>query len=324
MTTAAESYDSPLKGIYYLIAGVFVFSLQDVIIKWISGKYPVHEIVLIRSCFAIIPILFIAYLEGGLHLLRTSHYVGHIIRSFFMYGAYTCFYLSLAKLPLAETVSLFFSAPIFIMILSVTSLGEKVEFRSWIAVLVGFFGVIIMLRPSSKTIDPAAFLALLTAFLYAISSIITRRLGKTENGVSLAFYLTVMYIIFSTILGIVLNNLAVTQKSHPSLAFLFREWRLPSQGDLLLFIVLGLIAAAGFYFLSQAYRLAQPSTIAPFEYISVPLSVMWGYIFWKDILEFESVIGMLLIVGSGLHIFGGKKGLTNKYVLSIFKIRIRR
>ena len=324
MTTAAESYDSPLKGIYYLIAGVFVFSLQDVIIKWISGKYPVHEIVLVRSCFAIIPILFIAHLEGGLHLLRTNHFVAHIIRSFLFFGAYICFYLSLAALPLAETVSLFFSAPIFITILSVTSLGEKVEFRSWIAVLVGFFGVIIMLKPSSKMIDPAALLALSTAFLYAIASIITRRLGKTENGVSLAFYPTVMYIIFSTILSISLNNIAITQKSHSSWAFLFREWQFPSQGDLFLFIIIGLISAAGFYFLSQAYRLGQPSTIAPFEYIAVPLSVVWGYIFWKDILEPQSVIGMVLIVGSGLYIFGSKKVLTNKYVLSIFKIKIRR
>jgi len=324
MTTAAESYDSPLKSIYYLIAGVFVFSLQDVIIKWISGRYPVHEIVLIRSCFAIIPILFIAYLEGGLHLLRTTHFVAHIIRSFLFFGSYICFYLSLAALPLAETVSLFFSAPIFITILSVTSLGEKVEFRNWIAVLVGFFGVIIMLKPSSKMIDPAAFLALFTAFLYAIASIITRRLGKTENGVSLAFYPTVMYIIFSTILSIALNNIAVTQKSHPSLAFLFRKWQLPLQGDIFLFIILGLIAAAGFYFLSQAYRLGKPSTIAPFEYIYVPLSVIWGYVFWKDILEPQSVIGMVLIVGSGLYIFGSKKVLTNKYVLSIFKIKIGR
>ncbi len=324
MTTVAASYDNPLKSIYYLIAGVFVFSVQDVIIKWISGKYPVHEIVLIRSCFAIIPILFIAHLEGGLHLLRTNHFVAHIIRSFLFFGAYTCFYLSLAALPLAETVSLFFSAPIFITILSVTSLGEKVEFRSWIAVLVGFLGVIIMLKPSSKMIDPAAFLALFTAFLYAIASILTRKLGKTENGVSLAFYPTVMYIIYSLILSIALNNIAVTQKSHPSLAFLFRQWQLPSQSDLFLFIVLGLIAAAGFYFLSQAYRLGRPSTVAPFEYISVPLSVVWGYVFWKDILEPQSVIGMVLIVGSGLYIFGSKKLLTNKYVLSTFKIKIRR
>ena len=324
MNIADESYDSPLKSIYYLIAGIFVFSLKDVIIKWISGKYPVHEIVLIRSCIAIFPILFIAYLEGGLHLLRTNQYLGHIIRTFFMFGAYICFYLSLAALPLAETVSLFFSAPIFITILSVTFLGEKVEFRSWIAVLVGFLGVIIMLRPSSKMIDPAAFLAVLTAFLYAMASIFTRKLGKTENGVSLAFNLTVIYIIFSTILSIALKNITVTATSHPSLAFLFREWQLPSQGDLFLFFLLGLIAAAGFYFLSQAYRLAQPSTIAPFEYIYVPLSIVWGYVFWKDILEPQSVIGMVLIVGSGLYIFGSKKVLTKKYVLSIFKTKIRR
>jgi len=324
MSTNTESYDSPIKSIYYLIAGVTVFSLQDVIIKWISSKYPVNEIVLIRSCFAIIPILFIAYLEGGVHLLRTNHYVGHIIRSFFMFGAYICFYLSLAALPLAETVSLFFSAPILITILSAAFLGEKVEIRSWIAVLVGFLGVIIMMRPGSKMIDPAVLLALLTAFLYAIASIITRRLGKTETGVSMAFYLAVTYIIFSAIFTLALNNIAATPKTHPSFTFLFRDWRLPSQGDLFLFMIIGLIAAAGFYFLSQAYRLAQPSTIAPFEYIAVPLSVIWGYLFFKDILEFQSIIGMILIVGSGLYIFGSKKGLTNKYVLSIFKIKIRR
>ena len=98
----------------------------------------------------------------------------------------------------------------------------------------------------------------------------------------------------------------------------------PSQGDLFLFILLGLIAAAGFYFLSQAYRLAQPSTIAPFEYIYVLLSVIWGYVFWKEILEPQSIIGMVLIVGSGLYIFGSKKVLTKKYVLSIFKTKIRR
>lgn len=324
MTTAAESYDSPLKSIYYLIAGIFVFSLQDVIIKWISGKYPIHEIVLIRSCIAIIPILFIAYLEGGLHLLRTNNYLGHIIRTFFMFGAYICFYLSLAALPLAETVSLFFSAPIFITILSVTFLGEKVEIRSWIAVLAGFFGIIIILRPSSRMIDPAAFLAVLTAFLYAMASIFTRKLGKTENGVSLAFYCTIIYIIFSTILSLSLNNMAVTEKSHPSLAFLFRKWQLPSQGDLFLLILLGLISAAGFYFLSQAYRLAKPSTIAPFEYIYVPLSVVWGYVFWKETLEPQSIMGMVFIVGSGLYIFGSKKILTKKYLLSIFKTKIRR
>jgi len=140
----------------------------------------------------------------------------------------------------------------------------------------------------------------------------------------MAFYPTVTYIIFIAIFTLILNNITVAQKTHPSFTFLFREWRLPSQGDLFLFMVIGLIAAAGFYFLSQAYRLARPSTIAPFEYIAVPLSVVWGFLFWNDILGLQSVIGIVLIVGSGLYMFGSKKILTNRYVLSIFKIKIRK
>ena len=202
-------------------------------------------------------------------------------------------------------------------------MGEKVEISGWIAVVVGFIGVTIMLRPGSNMFEPAALLALLTAVLYAVASIITRRLGKTESGVSMAFYLAVMYIIFATIFSLILNNIAVSQ-SHPSLAFLFREWRLPAQEDLILLIIIGLIAAAGFYCLSQAYRLAQPSVIAPFEYIAVPLGVVWGYLFFKDIIDFQSVIGIVLIVGSGLYIFDRKNGFTNKYVLSIFRIKSRK
>ena len=312
MTPAAESYDNPLKSILCLITAIFFFSFHDVITKWISGKYPVHEVIFLRSCFAIIPILLIVKLEGGLHLLRTNHFGAHVIRSFLLFCSYLCFYLSLAALPLSETVSLFYTGPIFITILSVIFLGEKVEFRSWVAVLVGFLGVIIMLKPGSKMVDPAALLALLSAFLYAIVSVITRRLGKTESGVSMAFYTMAVYIVYSAILGIALNNIAVTPKSHLSLAFLFREWQLPLQGDLFLFVMLGLFAAGAFYFISQAYRLGQPSTIAPFEYIYVPLSAVLGYVLWKDTLELQSVIGMVLIVGSGIYIFKSKQITKSK------------
>jgi S-adenosylmethionine uptake transporter len=105
-----------------LVAGVFVFSIQDVIIKWLSGKYPVNEIVIIRSCIAVIPILFIAHMDGGLHLLRTKHYFAHIIRCFLMFCAYISFYLSMAALPLAETVSIFFN-PYFYYYICGHSLG---------------------------------------------------------------------------------------------------------------------------------------------------------------------------------------------------------
>jgi S-adenosylmethionine uptake transporter len=324
MTTVAQNHNRPLNAIGFLIAGVFVYALHDVIIKWISGNFPVHEIVWIRSIFAVIPILGIARLQGGLHLLRTTHFGLQIIRAFLMFASFMTYYLALAALPLAESVSLFFSAPLFITILSVGVLGEKVELGGWLAILIGFCGVIVMLKPGSKMINPAAFLALLSALLYATGSILTRRLGQTESAVALAFYPIIAYIVFSSMVGIALSFAPVAQHTHPSAAFLFRRWQAPVPGDLFLLIVLGLIAALGFYFLSQAYRLAPPPAIAPFEYTAVPLSVVLGYIFWKDVLGPESIIGIVLIVGSGLYIFGSKKLLANRYVLSFFKIKIRK
>jgi drug/metabolite transporter (DMT)-like permease len=324
ISPVAEKHNRPLRAIGFLIAAIFVYSLHDVIIKWISGKYPVHEIVLIRSSFAVIPLLVIARLEGGFHLLRTTHFALQIFRAFLMFASFMTYYLALAALPLAETVSLFFSAPLFITILSVTVLGEKVELGGWLAVLAGFLGVVVMLKPGSKMINPAAFLALVSAVLYSTGSILTRRLGQTESGVALAFYPIIAYIVFSSMVGIALRSAPVLPQSHPSVAFLLRGWQVPDRGDLFLLILLGLIAALGFYFLSQAYRLAPPSAIAPFEYTAVPLSVVLGYIFWKDILGPQSVIGIVLIVSSGLYIFGSKKLLTNRYVLSFFKIKIRK
>jgi drug/metabolite transporter (DMT)-like permease len=324
ISPVAEKHNRPLRAIGFLIAAIFVYSLHDVIIKWISGKYPVHEIVLIRSSFAIIPILVIARLEGGFHLLHTTHYGLHIIRAFLMFASFMTYYLALAALPLAETVSLFFSAPLFITILSVSVLGEKVELKGWLAVLAGFLGVMVMLQPGSKMVNPAALLALISAFLYATGSILTRRLGQTESGVALAFYPIIAYILFSTIVCMTLIHSTAAQQSHPSAAFLFRGWQVPDRSDLFLLILLGLMAALGFYFLSQAYRLASPSTIAPYEYTAVPLNVVLGYIFWKDILGPQSIIGIMLIVGSGLYIFGSKKLLANRYLSSFYKIKIRK
>ena len=324
IATVAEKHNRPLKAIAFLLGAIFIYSLHDVIIKWISGNYPVHEIVMIRSIFAVIPILLIARVGGGFHLLRTTHFGLQIIRALLMFASFMTYYLALAALPLAEAVSLFFSAPLFITILSVSALGEKVELGGWLAVFVGFLGVIVMLKPGGNMINPAALLALLSAFLYGTGSILTRRLGQTESGVALAFYPIITYIVFSTLVGIVLSFVPAAQQSHPSLAFLFRGWQVPAQDDLFLLIVLGLCAALGFYFLSQAYRLAPASAIAPFEYTAVPLSVVLGYIFWRDILGPQSIVGIVLIVGSGLYIFGSKKLLANSYVLSFFKIKIRK
>jgi drug/metabolite transporter (DMT)-like permease len=201
MSSAVFGRAGLFRAAMFLFAGVFIFSIQDVIIKWISRDYPVHEIVLIRSISGLVPLVFLAHFIGGLKLLRTRRYGAHAVRALLMFTSYTTFYLSLAALPLAESVTLFFSAPLFITALSVFLLDERVDIRCWVGVGMGLLGVILMLKPNVHNINPAGLLAILSAFCYAFGAILTRKLGETESGIALAFYPTIMYIAYASILG---------------------------------------------------------------------------------------------------------------------------
>lgn len=299
---APSRVDAPVKGVLCVIAGLSIFSIQDVIIKSISGTYPVHEIVFVRSLVALVPLLLIAHFDGGLSQLRTRRPWAHFVRACLMLGAYTFFYLALAALPLATAVALFFVAPLLITALSHFVLGEKSRLRRWLAVATGFIGVLVMTQPNGGAIEPAALFAVLAALFYALSVIATRLLGATESGASLAFSVTVIYVGLNGLLGLWLGGGALAQQGHPSLEFLLRAWAFPGWRDFGLMAACGLIAAFGFYFLSQAYRLAKATSVAPFEYVSLPLAAFWGFLFWNEVPDATTVLGVALIVGSGLYV----------------------
>lgn len=301
-TVALGRVDAPVRGVLCVVAGISVFSIQDVIIKSISGSYPVHEIVFVRSLVALAPLLVIAHLDGGLAGLRTRRPWTHLLRGCTMLVSYTTYYLAIAALPLAMAVALFFVAPLMITALSHFLLGEKAQLRRWLAVAIGFVGVVIMTRPGGNAIEPAALFAVLAALFYAVSAILTRRLGATETGASLAFSATLVYFVVNGLVGLWIGGGALAEQGHPSLEFLLRAWIWPSWRDLGLMAVCGLIAAFGFYFLSQAYRLAPATSVAPFEYVGLPLAALWGYLFWSEIPAGTTVLGVVLIVGSGLYV----------------------
>ena len=324
MDVITDTYSRVYKGVGFLAAALFIFSIQDAFIKQLSSDYPVHEIVLVRSLVAILALIILAIFAGGLRSLKTKKLGAHIVRALVMFIAYTSFFLGLASLHLAETVTLFLSAPLFITLLSAQFLNEKVDLSCWIAVIIGFGGVVLMLKPGAAIFDPAAVLPLIAGLSYAIVAILTRRMGQTENGVSMAFYPTVIYIILSAVIGLFLHK-GLVSADHPSIAFLLQPWAILAPKDAALLVFIGIGSALGFYFISQAYRFAQPAAIAPFEYVSVPLSILWGFIFWREIPELESLLGMLLIVGSGLYILGREALNGGRYVISLFKmIRLRR
>lgn len=290
------------RGIACLVLGVAIFALQDVILKWLAGDYPLSQVMLIRSVTAFPIMLWLVHRDGGLGLLFTPGTRAMLGRGLIMFLAYFSYYIALPALPLATTVALYFSAPLFITLLSVALLGERVGPRRWVALGCGFLGVTIMLGPQGGGFDWAAILPVLSGFAYALSMIAARHLGKTESGAALAFWGNVVFFAISLLLSATLGQVGAAGATHPSLGFLFRPWAMPSGLDLALMMATGVVAALGLTLLTQAYRIAEASIVTPFEYTAMIWSVIYGWIIWQDWPGARDWIGIAIIIGSGLYI----------------------
>ena len=158
-----------------------MFALQDVVIKKISGVYPLHEAMVLRS-IAAFPVLLLLVWRDGSATLTGPGWPWLLIRGTVAFMAYSCYYLGLAALPIATAVALYFAAPLFITVLSVLFLGERVGARRWAAVVIGFLGVVTIVRPGTALFDWASLLPITAAFLYAVAMVLTRRIGGGGNG----------------------------------------------------------------------------------------------------------------------------------------------
>jgi drug/metabolite transporter (DMT)-like permease len=301
-TIAMEQARRRWQGVAFMCAGVFVFTIQDLIIKDISGLYPVHEIVFVRS-FVVLPvILLIAHIEHGLRRLWTARLAAHVVRSVIMFLAYTSYYLGIAALPLATAVAISFSSPLFITALAVPLLGERVGPVRWAAVFVGFIGVVIVMWDKLGAVELAVLLPVVSAFCYALSQLHARYMGATESGAALSFYLTIVFFVLSGLAGLVTGSGAFEAWSHPSLAFLLRPWSWPASPDLMLMLVCGVVASVGVYCLAQGYRMAEANEAALFEYTALPWAILWGFLFFSEVPRFNTFIGVALVILASLSI----------------------
>ncbi len=296
-------------GIFFILIGIFCISINDMLIKSLSGDFPLHQIVFARSALGILFSLMIVQWEGGWRILRTRTPGLHIVRGLLIVVANMSFFAALAALPLAEATALFFAAPLFITLLSIPILREKVGPMRTSAVFIGFIGVVIMQRPwvDGESLDVprlVLLLPILAALTYALNQILTRKLGAESKASAMAVYIQAMFIVVS--LGFFLvagDGRFADGTTNPSLIFLLRAWDWPSGTDWWVFLGMGLNAAAIGYALSAAYRVADAATIAPFEYVGLPLAVFWGFVIFGDLPEIEVWVGMALILGSGLFVF---------------------
>ena len=283
------------------VVSVVFFSINDVTIKFLSGGYALHQVVLIRSIIGLLVIVaVIAPLTTGRAIARTKKLKMHMLRGLCVVFANMSFFLGLAAMPLADAVAIFFISPLVITLFSVLFLGEIVGPRRWAAIAVGFIGVLVMMRPGTQAFQVASLLPLVAAVCYAGLHTLTRRIGSTESAATMAFYIQIMFIIVGISFGLIVGDGRFGDQSDPSLAFLFRAWSWPVVADYPIFLIIGVGIAAAGYLISQAYRVAEASYVAPFEYLALPMAVVWGMVVFDEFPDIWDYVGMALILGAGL------------------------
>jgi len=280
------------RGIASMLFAVMVFSTMDALIKWLTPSYPLMEIVFFRSIFAFIPLLP-SLLRQGSAPFRTRRPLGQAGRALIGLGATVCFFYAYRFLPLADVFGIAFAAPLFVTALSVPLLGERVGIRRWSAVLVGFIGVLVMVRPDIGVADAATLITLLGTLCYAISLVFLRNLGKSETTVSIVFYVTC----------------TTTFASAIALPFV---WITPSAVDLPLLILVGILGGIAQLAITRAFRLAPAAVVAPFDYTALPYAAALGYFVWGDVPEPIFLLGAVIVIGSGLYILHRETRLAGR------------
>jgi drug/metabolite transporter (DMT)-like permease len=307
-------------GVGFLLIGILIFSLQDIAVKWIGGDYPVLEIVSFRSLVALpLTLLFFRY-EGRRGLPTTQRHTLEYIRGVFFFLSYTTHFMGLAALPLAEIAAIKFSGPLMITILSVAMLGETVGLRRWLALLVGFMGVLLIVRPGLASFNLGSIFILISVLFYALATMLTRKLQTTDSSATMAYYSSLVYLIATIILAPLVILVGEFPDAHPSVAFLFRTWTMPSLLDWIVMSGLGLVWAGGMYFIARAYSVALASVVAPFEYAALPINVMWGFIIWQELPGLATWTGAFLTLLSGAYIlYRDQKERMEKVAIRISK-----
>lgn len=295
--------------IAFVLFGVLCISLNDMLIKQLSSGYPLHQIVFLRSLIGLMVTLVILQFEGGFAALRTDRPLLHGLRGVLVVIANMSYFVALSVLPLADATALFFAAPLFITLLSIPLLGEKVGPLRMGAVLVGFAGVVIMQRPwvPTSSLDVSRLVLLLpvlSALTYALNQVMTRKLGAKAPASTLAIYIQGTFLFVSIGFFLVAGDgRFAAGTDNESLQFLLRAWVWPDPQDRWVFIGMGVNGALIGYCLSQAYRIADAATVAPFEYVGLPLAVVWGLFIFGDLPTWEVWTGIILILAAGLFVF---------------------
>jgi len=276
--------NEPLRGILLIIAAFVTFSMLDTTAKYLVQHYPPAQVVWVRYAGHLVIAAVIFLPRHGLGLLHSQRLGLQVVRSLLLFGATCANFAALQYLQLAETASIFFSTPLMVAVLAVPLLGERIGPRRWSAILIGFVGVMIVVRPGLGLVHWAISLSLLAALCAGLYQIATRKLAGTDRVATTQFYTALI------------GALAIT----PLVPFV---WEMPNLYDALLMICLGALGGFGHWMLILAHRLAPAPILAPFNYIQLLPMVVLGYLVFGDLPDVWTLLGAGVVLSSGLYLF---------------------
>ena len=302
------------KGIIFILLAMMVFSVQDGIMKHIYSFVSLYEVYLIRTIVSFLLILiFLKYKKKPIVFKSKYPFLTSCRVILFFFG-FSSFYISLTVLPLGTATALFFVSPFLITIFAHFFLKEKIGPRRWSAVVVGFIGVYITLDPDFSNFNYLSLLPILCAFCYSSSMIIIKKTSDKDNVYTQTFTFYIGAIFFSLIFYFIIGDGQYNTVSHPASQFIFREWFLNFKSNILWMAATGVTATLAFLLLFTAYSIASPSVISPFEYSILLWSPLIGWLYFQEIPNLNTIIGILIIVSSGIYIFMREKAQDQSIV----------
>ncbi len=281
---ASGRVEAPGRGIACMIGGGLLLTLNDGVVKWAATDFQVGQILAFRGSAALFLIIAVLCWRGEFTVLQVRYPKVQIVRAVLMVASTFLFVHGLRLMPLADTVAIAFVGPIFVTALAPILLSERVGWRRWTAVLVGFVGVLIILRPGTGSLNWAALLPAGAALCGALRDLLTRHISHGEASGTTLFYST---------LGVTLAGAMVAPFG----------WQPPDPMDIALFALAGALLGIAHFLHIETFRFAEAALVAPFKYASLLWAMIVGFMVWGDIPDGRTLLGAALLVGSGLYIF---------------------
>lgn len=281
--TGGGLQDRPLRGILCMIAAFTCVGITDALSKAGIESMATAQMLAIRSLLVLVLLTPLILREGGLAVFRTRNPRENATRIAFSLISMFCFFEALRHLELATAIAIGFVAPLIMTALSVPMLGERVGIHRWSAIVVGFIGALVILRPGSDGFQPAALLCLLAAATWAASMVFVRRLAKSESEVTM----------------MALQNTAVMCVMGAISPFV---WRGLALSDLALTAAMAITLVTGQWFMFRAFRYAPVGLIAPFQYLELFWATLLGWLIWREFPDPPVWVGVAILIASGLYV----------------------